>query len=198
MRQTITRCWDARRVASQGMPNRYLRPVTFAPRLPGWLSGRARSGTLPDVAGDRDRGGADGNARPRVQLPSPEVTQCPYPFYVALRDEAPIYKYPGRDEFLISPVCKDILEDPPAVRGCLLERGLARRTGAVSDVTSRRCCDLGEEMPRGADHDGLTPMSQTDTPRAHVGSAGVPRCGSSSRDRLQAAKPVVGAGSRTS
>ncbi|MDB5423904.1 MAG: cytochrome [Phenylobacterium sp.] len=36
------------------------------------------------------------------QFPSPEVTQCPYPFYDALRAEAPVYKYPDRDDYLVS------------------------------------------------------------------------------------------------
>jgi cytochrome P450 len=36
------------------------------------------------------------------QFPSDEVTKCPYPFYEALRNEAPIYKYPGRNDFLLS------------------------------------------------------------------------------------------------
>lgn len=35
-------------------------------------------------------------------LPSEEVSACPYPFYEALRAEAPVYKYPGRDEYFVS------------------------------------------------------------------------------------------------
>jgi cytochrome P450 len=35
-------------------------------------------------------------------FPSPEVTQCPFPFYEALRAEAPVYKYPGRPDYLVS------------------------------------------------------------------------------------------------
>src|ERR1700730_9842182 len=35
-------------------------------------------------------------------FPSPEVTKCPYPFYEALRREAPVYKYPGRNDYLVS------------------------------------------------------------------------------------------------
>jgi cytochrome P450 len=35
-------------------------------------------------------------------FPSPEVTQCPFPFYEALREEAPVFKYPGREEYLVS------------------------------------------------------------------------------------------------
>lgn len=35
-------------------------------------------------------------------FPSQEVTLCPYPFYKALRTEAPIYKYPGTGDFMVS------------------------------------------------------------------------------------------------
>ena len=35
-------------------------------------------------------------------FPSPEVTGCPFPFYDALRTEAPVFRYPGRDDFLVS------------------------------------------------------------------------------------------------
>lgn len=35
-------------------------------------------------------------------FPSAEVTKCPYPFYEALREEAPVYKYPGRNDYLLS------------------------------------------------------------------------------------------------
>jgi cytochrome P450 len=41
-------------------------------------------------------------------FPSAEVSQCPYPFYSALRKEAPVFKHPERNEFLISRR-KDIL-----------------------------------------------------------------------------------------
>ena len=35
-------------------------------------------------------------------FPSQEVTACPFPFYEALRREAPVYKYPGREDYLLS------------------------------------------------------------------------------------------------
>jgi cytochrome P450 len=35
-------------------------------------------------------------------FPSEEVTKCPYPFYEALRTEAPVYRYPERDDYLLS------------------------------------------------------------------------------------------------
>jgi cytochrome P450 len=34
--------------------------------------------------------------------PSPEMTECPYPTYGALRTEAPVYKYPDRNEYLVT------------------------------------------------------------------------------------------------
>jgi cytochrome P450 len=33
---------------------------------------------------------------------SPEITQCPYAFYEALRREAPVYKHPHRSEYLVA------------------------------------------------------------------------------------------------
>jgi cytochrome P450 len=36
------------------------------------------------------------------EWPSAEVAECPYPFYDALREEAPVYRYPGRNEYLVS------------------------------------------------------------------------------------------------
>lgn len=36
------------------------------------------------------------------EMPSAEVSACPYPFYEALRAEAPVYKYPGRNEYIVS------------------------------------------------------------------------------------------------
>jgi cytochrome P450 len=42
-------------------------------------------------------------ARPGdVVFPSPEVLECPYPFYSALRRDAPVYRLPGRDVFFVS------------------------------------------------------------------------------------------------
>ena len=41
-------------------------------------------------------------------FPSPEVTQCPYGFYEALRRDAPVYKHPERNEYLVARR-KDIL-----------------------------------------------------------------------------------------
>lgn len=36
------------------------------------------------------------------EFPSAEVTACPYPFYQALRNEAPVYRYPGTNDYLVS------------------------------------------------------------------------------------------------
>ncbi|MCR5879571.1 cytochrome P450 [Phenylobacterium sp. J367] len=49
-----------------------------------------------------EKGAAAGKPLAEFQFPSPEVTKCPYPFYEALRSEAPVYKYPDRNDFLIS------------------------------------------------------------------------------------------------
>jgi cytochrome P450 len=71
-------------------------------------------------------------------MPSAEVTACPYPFYEALRSEAPVYHYPGRNEYLVSrhedivKVVKDtelfsnaaIAEDDPAY-GQIMGQGSA-------------------------------------------------------------------------
>ena len=35
-------------------------------------------------------------------FPSPAVSQCPYPFYEALRRDAPVFKHPARNEYLIA------------------------------------------------------------------------------------------------
>jgi cytochrome P450 len=34
--------------------------------------------------------------------PSHEAAACPFPFYEALRSQAPVYRYPGRDEYVVS------------------------------------------------------------------------------------------------
>jgi cytochrome P450 len=35
-------------------------------------------------------------------FPSAEVQECPFPFYDALRTDAPVYRIPGREEFVVS------------------------------------------------------------------------------------------------
>jgi cytochrome P450 len=50
----------------------------------------------------------DGKMPADFGFPSPSVTQCPYPFYEALRQEQPVFKHPERNEYLISRR-KDIL-----------------------------------------------------------------------------------------
>ncbi|MDB5425411.1 MAG: cytochrome [Phenylobacterium sp.] len=49
-----------------------------------------------------DEAGAARKPLAEFVFPSPEVTKCPYPFYEALRTEAPVYKYPDRNDFLLS------------------------------------------------------------------------------------------------
>ena len=44
----------------------------------------------------------DKKALADFECPSAEATVCPYTFYKALRDEAPVYKYPGRNDYLVS------------------------------------------------------------------------------------------------
>ena len=51
--------------------------------------------TSPPAAGDSPHIG-------EYAFPSPQVRDCPFPFYEALRTEAPVYRLPGRDEFLVS------------------------------------------------------------------------------------------------
>jgi cytochrome P450 len=36
------------------------------------------------------------------EWPSLELAQCPFPFYEALRRDAPVYKYPGRNQWVVS------------------------------------------------------------------------------------------------
>jgi cytochrome P450 len=38
----------------------------------------------------------------RFEWPSAEVTECPFPFYAALRERGPVYRNPGTDEHLVS------------------------------------------------------------------------------------------------
>ena len=38
----------------------------------------------------------------QIAWPSPEIAECPFPYYRQLRDEARVYKYPGRDQYLLS------------------------------------------------------------------------------------------------
>ncbi len=42
------------------------------------------------------------NGHSEIEWPSAETTACPYPFYESLRTSAPVYKYPGRNEYLVS------------------------------------------------------------------------------------------------
>ena len=44
----------------------------------------------------------DRDAVSAIVFPSDEVCPHPYPHFAALRDEAPVHKVPGRDEYLVS------------------------------------------------------------------------------------------------
>ena len=33
---------------------------------------------------------------------APETIECPFPFYAAMRTEAPVYQVPGMDFFIVS------------------------------------------------------------------------------------------------
>jgi cytochrome P450 len=37
-----------------------------------------------------------------IAWPSGELAECPFPYYERLREEAPVYKYPGREQYLLS------------------------------------------------------------------------------------------------
>jgi cytochrome P450 len=44
----------------------------------------------------------EGRGPSQFTFPSAETLECPYPFYAALRREAPVYQPPGQDVFLVS------------------------------------------------------------------------------------------------
>jgi cytochrome P450 len=55
------------------------------------------------VATGTDKASAPGRRRPAdFTFPSPETLECPYPFYAALRRDAPVYRLPGEDVFFVS------------------------------------------------------------------------------------------------
>lgn len=37
-----------------------------------------------------------------IDWPSPGLSECPFPYYERLRQEAPVFKYPGRNQYLLS------------------------------------------------------------------------------------------------
>lgn len=106
----------------------------------------------------------DFSPRPLTQFefPSAEVTQCPFPFYAALRNESTVYKYPDRDDYLIARR-EDILfvlQNPDVFsnRGYLGDPRLSQNAFEYLDV---------KEMPEGAIQ---TPyqMAQSDPPEHTV------------------------------
>ena len=80
------------------------------------------------------------------EWPSPEVNECPFPFYAALREQAPVYRYPGRDEYIVSrwDDIAYVSEHPEIFR-------LGRIPGSTDEM------DVGEPLTRG-------PMSATNPP----------------------------------
>jgi cytochrome P450 len=54
--------------------------------------------------------------------PSPESIECPFPYLEALREEAPVYRYPGRQEYIVTR-WSDIIE-------------VARRTDVFSNTVT--------------------------------------------------------------
>jgi cytochrome P450 len=93
-------------------------------------------------------------------FPSTEVSQCPYPFYDALRRDAPVFKHPDRNEYLISRR-KDIihvLQHPEIFSNELAraDQSLARGAGLWLERT---------EVPEGEEQI-ITPnaMSHSDPP----------------------------------
>src|SRR5258705_1126509 len=127
---------------------------------------------------------SDGKVVEDFGFPSPEVTQCPYPFYAALRREAPIYKYPGRDEFLIARR-SEILEvlKRPDIFSNEGWRADARMGRDVTHVLT----DL-PDMPEGPITTAQA-MSQSDPPE-HTAKRR-PAMLLVRRDRLEAADPVI-------
>jgi cytochrome P450 len=49
------------------------------------------------------------NGGPSVAYPSREVLECPYQYYAAMREDAPVYKVPGGNQYVVSRH-KDIVE----------------------------------------------------------------------------------------
>jgi cytochrome P450 len=52
--------------------------------------------------GNGDASAGKQSAVADFEFPSPAITRDPFPFYAALRDQSPVYKYPGRDEFFVA------------------------------------------------------------------------------------------------
>ncbi len=78
---------------------------------------------------------------------APEITQCPYPFYEALRRETPIYKHPERNEFLVARR-RDILHvlQNPAIFSNDLAAGDDRYRAEVATFLAARG-DVDEDGP---------------------------------------------------
>jgi cytochrome P450 len=127
----------------------------------------------------------DFSLRPLAEFafPSEEVTQCPFPFYAALRAEAPVYKYPGRPEYLIArrEEILFVLQHPDVFsnRGYLGDSRLGQKPFAYLDE---------QEMPEGAI---ATPysMAESDLPEHTVKRrSAMPLV---AKEKLEEARPVI-------
>lgn len=115
---------------------------------------------------------------------APEITQCPYAFYEALRREAPVYRYPGRNEFLIARR-RDILHvlQHPEIFSSDLAEGDERFRADVASFLA-----AGAPEPEGPI---LTPGSLvfSDPPDHTIKRRAIARV--VSRDRLPGYEPLV-------
>jgi cytochrome P450 len=96
-------------------------------------------------------------AGPGCPWPGAEVTQCPYPFYGQLRAESPVYKVPGRDDYLVTR-WEDVVhvaQHPELFSNRILEAGDARLTasawagsnGAADDERRRTAFSMSSTDP---------------------------------------------------
>ena len=73
------------------------------------------------------------NAKPEINLFDVETQQCPYDAYKALRDEAPVYKQPGTDIYIVSRYedVRAILMDPATFRSGAEGTAYRMKTGNI-------------------------------------------------------------------
>ncbi len=120
-----------------------------------------------------------------VAFPSEEVTKCPFPFYAALRHEAPVFRDPAGSGYFVSRR-KDImfvLQHPELFSN----EGYRRDPRLVDDPRSL----IGLSEPELPESPISTPfnMSMSDPPEHTVKRRAA--AGLVSRERLEAAEPVM-------
>ncbi len=73
------------------------------------------------------------NAEPGINLFDAETQQCPYDAYKVLREEAPVYKQPGTDIYVVSRYedVRAILMDPEAFRSGAAGTAYRMKTGNI-------------------------------------------------------------------